>query len=89
MANITEKADKLMLRIAIPTIASAGILIVVALILGTQNTSSENNAYLRVVNCIVSHNAKERQQVDIEECYVTVENELNIKLQRYDSSDPE
>lgn len=78
--------DKVMPKIALPIIAVAGVLLVTTLLLSSKGTSEQNNAYIRVINCIVSYNASERTQVDIENCYLTVEHDLNVKLERYDNS---
>lgn len=84
---MTKALDKILPKIALPVIAIAGIMLVFTMISVTQNTNNENNAYIRVINCIVTHNASERTQQDIENCYLTVERDLNIKLQRYDGTD--
>lgn len=81
-----KTADRVMSKIAIPVIAAAAVLLVIALALDTRGTSNQNNAYIRVINCIVSYNASTRTQEQIEQCYTTVERDLNIRLQRYDSS---
>ena len=78
--------DRVMPKIAIPIIAVAGLLIIVLMIDSTRGTNQENNAYIRVINCIVSHNASTRTQDDIENCYIEVERDLNTRLQRYDAS---
>lgn len=86
MNSITQTADKIIPRIAVPLIITAAVLLIVFMISDSRNTSTQNNAYIRVINCIVSYNATERRQEDIESCYRTVEYDLDIKLQRYDSS---
>lgn len=78
--------DKVMSKVAIPIIISAGVLLVILMLASSKGTSEQNNAYIRVINCIVSYNAVDRTQDDIETCYQTVERDLNVKLQRYDSS---
>lgn len=78
--------DKVMPQIALPVIAAAGILLIVLMIASAKGTNEQNNAYIRVINCIVSHNASTRTQDDIEACYVTVERDLNVRLQRYDGT---
>lgn len=79
--------NKIIPKIAIPVMIVAALLIVFVVVDGGRKTSEENNAYIRVINCIVSHNASDRTQADIEGCYLTVERDLDIHLQRYDSSD--
>ena len=79
--------NKIIPKIAIPVMIVAALLIVFVVVDGSRKTSEENNAYIRVINCIVSHNASGRTQTDIERCYLTVEGDLDIRLQRYDSSD--
>lgn len=61
-----------------------GFVIAYWMIANNTIQSKENNGYTRVINCIISKNATERIQSDIEECYRVVENEIGIKLQRYD-----
>lgn len=82
-----KTTDRVMSKIALPVIAVAAALLVLGIIIDSKGTTNENNAYIRVINCIVSHNASDRTQEDIENCYVTVERDLDIRLQRYDSSD--
>ena len=76
-----------MSKIALPIIIVAAGLMFLFIVADARGTSNENNAYIRVINCIVSYNAADRTQEQIEKCYSTVENDLSIKLQRYDSSD--
>ena len=83
---MNKALDKVMPKIALPIIVAAGVLILVLMLASSKGTGEQNNAYIRVINCIVSHNASERTQQDIENCYVTVERDLNIRLQRYDGS---
>lgn len=78
--------DNLFQKIAIPVIVFAGVLILFFTISNNANTSSENNAYVRVINCIISFTPDNRTRAEIEACYVTVENDLNVTLKRYDSS---
>jgi len=80
-------SDKVIQKIALPLIAVAAALLIVVYIASVKDTSRENNGYIRVINCIVSFPASTRSQNDIENCYKTVESDLGIKLQRYDSSD--
>lgn len=81
-----KTTDRVMGKIAIPVIMVAGLLLIAAMISSARGTSKENNAYIRVINCIVSHNVGGRTQEDIKRCYMTVENDLQIDLKRYDSS---
>lgn len=78
--------DKIMSKIAIPIIVFAGLLLVFMILARAQGTNDQNNAYIRVINCIVSHNVNGRTREDIENCYIQVEKDLNTSLQRYDSS---
>jgi len=78
--------DKVMPKVALPIIIFAAILLVVLMLASTNGTNEQNNAYIRVINCIVSYNASERSQDDIEKCCLTVESDLNVELQRYDNS---
>lgn len=81
-----DKLDKIIEKIALPVICLAAVVLIVSLIVSSKGTSEENNAYVRVINCIVSYPTDTRTQDDIEKCYVTVEKDLNVKLQRYDNS---
>lgn len=78
--------DRVIGRIALPVIAAAGFLLIFSLIVASKNRNDENNAYIRVINCIVSYNASTRTQKEIESCYSTVERDTGTHLQRYDSS---
>lgn len=78
--------DKIIGKLAIPIIAIAGVLLIIIITLSSQGTDNENNAYIRVINCVVSIPATTRTQSDIESCYLTVENDLNVDLRRYDGS---
>lgn len=86
ITNIMSLLDRIINKIAIPVIVTAAIMIVAFMVASSKGTSEQNNAYIRVINCIVSYPATVRTQMDVEQCYVTVERDLNIKLQRYDSS---
>jgi len=76
--------EKLFLQLAPFIIVLAGVMIILVIIADSRGTTKQNNAYVRVINCIVSKNANTRTQDDIEQCYQIVERESNIKLQRYD-----
>lgn len=65
-------------------VAIVGIGAAITLILTSKSVTKENNAYMRVINCIISKNAVGRTQGQIEECYIRVEKDLNIELKRYD-----
>ena len=80
------KVDKIMSKVALPIIALAGLLLVTFIVIDARGTTTENNGYIRVINCVISIPATVRTQDDIETCYNKVEKELGIKLQRYDSS---
>ncbi len=84
--KMNKAIDKIIPKIALPVIAIAAVLLIVIMLQSSKDTGEQNNAYIRVINCIVSYNASTRTQEDIERCYVTVERDLNVKLQRYDSS---
>ncbi len=64
----------------------AAFIIVFVSVSNVQKINNESNAYIRVINCIVSYTATTRKQSDIERCYVSVEKQMNVKLQRYDNS---
>lgn len=81
-----SKTDTVIQKVALPLIALAAVLLIVLYIGSVKDTSKENNAYIRVINCIISIPATTRDQNDIEHCYSTVEHDLGVKLQRYDSS---
>lgn len=77
--------DKIIGKVALPLIMVAGVLLLVTIVLSTRSTSTENNGYIRVINCVISVPATTRTQADIEDCYQKVEKDLGIKLTRYDS----
>lgn len=81
-----KTTDRVIGKLALPLIAAAGFLLIFSFVVSTKTKNEENNAYIRVINCIVSENANSRVQSDIETCYQTVEHETGVKLQRYDSS---
>ncbi len=81
-----KTTDRVMAKVGLPLIAAAGFLLVIAFVLSIKTTNKENNAYIRVINCIISENAVSRTQSDIEACYSSVEGQLHVKLQRYDNS---
>lgn len=81
-----KKTDKVMKKIALPIIALAAIVLILTMLASTKSQTSENNGYIRVINCIISIPATTRTQADIESCYKTVEQQVNVKLQRYDTS---
>lgn len=83
---MTKIIDKVIPKIAMPIIILAAILLVFTIVSSSKETSEENNAYIRVINCIVSYPPSGREQNDIEQCYLTVERDLGTKLQRYDNS---
>ncbi len=78
--------DHFFQKIALPIIFIASVLVLFMVSSSANNTSAENNAYVRVINCIISINAVDREQGDIETCYQVVEKDLNVKLKRYDNS---
>lgn len=62
-----------------------GILIALIMISENSSRSTENNGYVRVINCIIfKGNSQTRTRDDIEDCYRAVENDLHITLDRYD-----
>jgi Skp family chaperone for outer membrane proteins len=75
-----------MKKIGLPLIVLAGIVLILSFVASSKSTGEENNAYIRVINCIVSYPATQRTQTNIEECYKTVEDQMHVHLQRYDSS---
>lgn len=79
-----SRTDRVMTAFALPLLVVSGMVLIGMLIVGARNVTDDNNAYIRVINCIVSHNASERTQEDIESCYDTVERDTGIKLQRFD-----
>lgn len=50
----------------------------------SRDVNAENNAYIRVIDCIISKNAVNRSQEDIETCYQSVERDTQVHLKRYD-----
>ena len=80
-------ADRVFPRIAPLILSAAAFLLVFFFVVQIKDTSKQNNGYIRVINCVISTPAKIRTQEDIEHCYKTVESDLGIKLQRYDTSE--
>jgi hypothetical protein len=78
--------DHFFQKIALPVIFIASVLVLFLVSSSANNTSAENNAYVRVINCIISINAVDREQGDIENCYQVVEKDLGVTLKRYDNS---
>lgn len=73
------------------TLAGAAFVVIafgmVVLFMAASKNSSdakENTAYVRVINCIISKNANQRTQTDIEKCYSVIERDFGLKLVRYD-----
>jgi Skp family chaperone for outer membrane proteins len=82
-----KTADRVISKIALPVMGLAAVMLILVFILSTRGQSKENNGYIRVINCIISIPATERNQGDIETCYQRVESEVGLKLQRYDATD--
>ncbi len=78
--------EKFIERFAMFIILLAGIAVMGFFMVDGRNTSSQNNGYVRVINCIISVPATERTSVDIDNCYASVENDIGIKLQRYNEA---
>lgn len=78
--------DKIISKIVLPTISIVVVLLVFIFVISAKNTTRENNGYIRVINCVISTPATKRTQSDIEKCYTSVERDLKIHLQRYDTS---
>lgn len=84
-----SKAEKIIQKLALPLIVIAAVFIMLAFVFMTKSKVDENNGYVRVINCIiVLHSEHDTQPVanDIENCYVQVEQQMHIKLQRYDTN---
>lgn len=81
-----RNVDKFVGKVALPIIAIIGILLVAIFFIAIKGSTQENNGYIRVINCVISIPAKTRTQDDIEQCYRTVEKDIGVKLQRYDTS---
>lgn len=81
-----KTSDRIIGKLALPIIAIAAVLLILAFVASTKSATNENNAYIRVINCIISIPAKNRTQGDIENCYISVEKDSRVKLQRYDTS---
>lgn len=76
-----------MLKIAPLVLLAAGTLLIFAIANSDNNTTTENNAYIRVSNCVLSIPATDRTQQDIEQCYQEVEEDLSLEseLHRYNN----
>lgn len=80
--------EKVFVRLAPILIFVAAILLVITMSqLGkTKYAVKETAAYTRVSNCIVAKVANPpTTQVDVEQCYVQVEKDSDIPLERFDS----
>lgn len=79
--------DRVIPKIAIPVIILAAVLLVSTTVSSSKQTGEENNAYIRVINCIVSiHSTGDGDPLDkdVDLCYTSVEADVGIKLKRYD-----
>ena len=83
---IMRRLDSVMSRIALPTIALAGVVLISFFVISIGDATRDNNAYIRVTNCIISSPSESRTQTSIESCYQNVEKSLELKLERYDTS---
>ena len=84
---MTRVMDKVIPRIALPIIILAAVLLVFNIISSSKQTGEENNAYIRVINCIVvAHAVDDNQSInkDVDLCYATVEADMHVDLKRYD-----
>lgn len=78
--------DKVIAKTALPILAVAGVILTLFFVISINGATQQNNGYIRVINCVISIPATKRTQTDIEHCYTTVEQNLGIHLQRYDTS---
>lgn len=83
MKKVVDVADKIIPKIAIPLIVFAGMLVITLTVNEQTEVGNNTNAYIRVIECIVSQDTTTHNQADVENCYTTVEKNFNIKLQRY------
>lgn len=81
-----KTTDKIIAKIALPVIGLAAGLLIFTFVASSKSTTEQNNAYIRVINCIVYYKPSTRTEADIEHCYKLVEGQTHVKLQRYDSS---
>jgi len=81
------KFEKVFLKIA-PIVIGVASLLIIVLMLQLNKTNkkvAETSAYTRVTNCIVSASAVPSfTQEEIERCYVQVEKNTHISLERFD-----
>lgn len=84
-----KHADKFFERFSLFIILLAGITLIGYFIVDSRNTTNQSNGYVRTINCILSVPATTRTKTDIDNCYTQVEQDLGIKLQRYNSLDKE
>lgn len=61
-----------------------GFFLIYSMLLSGRARSKQTNSYIRVTACIISKNAKDRSQADIEDCYQKVDADTNVHLIRYD-----
>lgn len=65
-------------------IIAAGIFVIFTITTSNKGTSQMNLALNQVQLCILSKNAMNRTQADIEECYHRIESNAGIKIDRMD-----
>lgn len=75
--------ERVINKIAPVVLVAAGLVLIAFFVIQSGATNTENNGYVRVINCIISIPATKRTQTDINNCYADVEKELGIHLQRY------
>ena len=80
------KYESFLNRFGIIILIVAGLTFFGFFLLKSNNTTQENNGYLRVINCVSTVPGSQRTANDIEKCYQSVENDLNVTLQRYNKN---
>lgn len=82
-----NRIERMLSKIALPIIGVALVLLVIMLVRLNQTSRSveETSAYTRVSNCIVAKVAEPPTvQDEVEQCYVQVEKDTGVTLQRFD-----
>lgn len=87
MTNEPSKFEKLFVTLAPVLLVVAAILLIITMFQldETKYTVKETAAYTRVSNCIVAKNSGAVRAPDsVEKCYIQVEKDSDLKLERFD-----
>jgi len=84
--RVPSRFEKMFVTLAPVLLGVAGVLLIITLFQldETKYAVKETAAYTRVSNCIVSKGSNDRTSEDVEKCYVQVEKDSGIPLERFD-----